>query len=93
MKFKEFLGSTDYYFSGAIFIDSNFETHWDSSELDQFLNLLKEHDIADFSISQDLDENLHKQIIVKVDADAHSMAFEYDLTTLMLKHKEVDTTH
>lgn len=87
MKYKEYYGHTDYTFSGAIFIDSNMQTHWDSSELDAFLELLKEHNITEYSISQDLDEKLEKEITVRVDYDAHTTDFEYDLTTYMIKNK------
>lgn len=88
MKLKEYYSNTDFMFSGDLYIDSNFKCHWDNSELDQFLELLNEHKITDYSISQDINEKMQKEIIVKVSAEAMHVEFEYDLTTLMIQWKK-----
>lgn len=88
MKLKEYYSSTDFMFSGDLYIDSNYQCHWDNRELDTFLELLEEHSITDYSISQDINEKMQKEIIVKVNAEAMNMGFEYDLTTLMIQWKK-----
>jgi len=90
MKLKEYYTYTDFMFSGDLYIDSNFKCYWDNSELDKFLELLEEHRITEYSISQDINEQMQKEIIVKVNADAMTQEFEYDLSTLMLQWKRLD---
>lgn len=88
MKISELTTTTEFVFTGDLVVDHNLQAQWDNPELDEFMDLLEEHDISDFAISQTYNELMQREITVRVRVDAITREFEYDLTTLMLKHHE-----
>lgn len=88
MKISEFHNCTEFVFKGDIVVDHNLKAQWDCPQLDEFTQLLDEHGITDFAISQTYNEVMQREITVRVAVDAMTEEFDYDLTTLMLKHHE-----
>ena len=88
MRLNELSTTTEFVFTGDIVIDHKLQPHWDSHELDEFMDLLHEHGIKDFAVIQTYNEVMQREITVRVSVDAISQEFEYDLTTIMLRHHE-----
>lgn len=83
MKITELDNNTLFEFESDLYIDAAYVAHFDTSQVDDVIRLLKEHGIWEFDARPGVNEKHQRTVTIHVFNEL-PQAFHYDLSTLLM---------